>query len=642
MKKILSFSFFFLLFFIFVQRGIAETSFNFTAAGATCCDGTMCTNNCNNCTLCNQYNCLISNNCFCPSQGIPHNIPLQEAPQFVFFTFDDAVIENTTYSSLWIINALTNSNPPILDTVGCTLKPTFYVMNLDSDFSLIAYYEKIGTLGVHSTTHTTDYMSITKKWQNELITDWADIKELAQVNNIYGSRCPYLECNDGYYQTLQQLGIVFDSSSSYYPINNNPGASPSVQRNWWPFTLDFGFPNDINMEYSAAGVITQPYPGLWEVPMTGYQYTTNGVFSNKSTSVVYDIMDYDIFTNSTQAMIDFKLNFNYNYNANRAPLGYYFHTSAFLDENGNELPSAITFYQQFFEWVVSTHTNVIFATEDKVIDWIKNSTSTTTFAQTQSMSMFNCPNPSYNEYNSCNNGPRTLCYKDDGTTYSICGNICPNVATKPNINWVWEYSDGSARTYLNNPAYFDTPYGGSINNTNYPNFTGTQVSFFLVNGSSNNGVNGFLAKSIACFEVDFNNPSNSYGVNGFVLTMNWCTKDAQLWTWNFPEYNNNLYAFTNGSYSGFRLIGNNQTGYMRNQPYFLGDLCLEVNANSSSKLNVFNVNNINFGIDTYREVLFCDVNPNHPNACKVFCGDGVCEKGETRSNCPIDCAAKSC
>jgi len=376
--------------------------------------------------------------------------------------------------------------------------------------------------------------------------------------------------------------------------------------------------------------------------MTGYQYATNGVLSNSTTSTVYDIMDYDIFTNPTQAMSDFKINFNYNYNANRAPLGYYFHTSAFLDGNGNELPAAITFYQQFFEWVVTTHTNVIFATEDKVINWIQNSTSSTTFAQTKSMSMFNCPNPSYNEYNSCNNGSRNLCYKDDGTTYSVCGTKCPNVAKKPNINWVWQYQDGSPRTYLNNPAYFDTPYGGLINNANYPNFTGTQISFFLVNGSSSNGVNGFLAKSVACFEIDYNNPSNSYGVNGFVLTMDWCEKDAQIWTWNFPEYNNNLYSFTNGSYSGFRLIGNNQTGYMRNQPYFLGDLCLEVNANSSSSSNVFNINNINFGIDAYREVLFCDVNPTHPNACKVFCGDGVCEKGETKSSCPIDCAKKSC
>ena len=149
----------------------------------------------------------------------------------------------------------------------------------------MAYYEKIGTLGIHSVTHTTDLYSPLKKWQNELLTDWADIMELAHVNNIYGSRCPYLECNDGYYQTLKQIGILFDSSSSYYPVQSNPGLSPSVQRNYWPFTLDFGFPNDPQMEYSTGGVITTTYPGIWEVPMTGYQYTTSkGKFSNTSTA----------------------------------------------------------------------------------------------------------------------------------------------------------------------------------------------------------------------------------------------------------------------------------------------------------------------------------------------------------------------
>ena len=101
-------------------------------------------------------------------------------------------------------------------------------------------------------------------------------------------------------------------------------------------------------------------------------------------------MDYDISNNAT-AFKDMQINFDYNYynTSNRAPLGYYFHTSAFLDGNGVPMPSAITFYQNFFRWVVTNHTNVLFATEDRVINWMKNSTSTTTFAQQKVCQCFN-------------------------------------------------------------------------------------------------------------------------------------------------------------------------------------------------------------------------------------------------------------
>ena len=118
--------FFSLLFILMVYKGSADTTFNFS--GTTSIEGTMCTKDGLNCTLCNQYNCLLSNNCFCPSKNIPHNIPLNQTPQFVFFTFDDAVTENSTYSSFWIIDALRNSNPPIKDANNCTFRPTFFIM----------------------------------------------------------------------------------------------------------------------------------------------------------------------------------------------------------------------------------------------------------------------------------------------------------------------------------------------------------------------------------------------------------------------------------------------------------------------------------------------------------------------------------
>ena len=222
------------------------------------------------------------------------------------------------------------------------------------------------------------------------------------------------------------------------------------------------------------------------------------------------------------------------------------------------------------------------------------------------MSMFQCPNSNYTELNSCNNNlPRQLCLKDDGTTYSVCGTKCPNVATKPNINWVWQYSDGSNRTYNNNPAYFDTPYGGLLSNAKYPRFQGVTITIGNQNTTSN---------TAACYNVVLDNTNDTYGVNGFLLSIQWPKASAHLLTWDFPEYNNHLYNMTSSTQNGFRITGNNQTGYMRVQPYTIGVFCLHLDKTG------FTLNNFSHFIDAYNEVLFCDVNPNNANPCTVFNG----------------------
>ena len=176
--------------------------------------------------------CLPSSNCKCGSKLIPGNVKLDETPQFVFFTIDDAVVETTTYSMLPLIEHF-RSNQKIRDANGCSIRPTVYALSKNSDYSLIAYFEKIGTVALHTVTHTTDFQTGYNKWRNELETCFMDIKELSKVTNIYGSRAPYLAANNDYYKVLSELKIQFDSSSSYYAKSWNIDSSDSEKKNYF-------------------------------------------------------------------------------------------------------------------------------------------------------------------------------------------------------------------------------------------------------------------------------------------------------------------------------------------------------------------------------------------------------------------------
>ena len=149
---------------------------------------------------------MASSNCQCGSKSIPGNgdISLIEIPQFVFFTIDDAVVEETNYSILDRVE-VHRKNKNIRDANNCPIRPTIYALSKNSDFSLISYFEKIGSVSLHTVTHTTDFDTIYQKWRNELETCYTDIKELATVQNIYGSRAPYLNCNDNYYKVLNNI-----------------------------------------------------------------------------------------------------------------------------------------------------------------------------------------------------------------------------------------------------------------------------------------------------------------------------------------------------------------------------------------------------------------------------------------------------
>ena len=74
---------------------------------------------------CNPTTCKLPN-CYCPSFNIPGNLPLSKTPQFIYMTLDDSMFEEdfirmNRYN--WILN-----NPLIKDSLGCTVKLSWYAM----------------------------------------------------------------------------------------------------------------------------------------------------------------------------------------------------------------------------------------------------------------------------------------------------------------------------------------------------------------------------------------------------------------------------------------------------------------------------------------------------------------------------------
>ena len=182
---------------------------------------------------------------------------------------------------------------------------------------------KIGDINLHTRTHSTTCSSTEATWLKELGLSIKDYELLAQVPSctIQGSRAPYLQSNDAYFTTLQNLGIKYDSSMTYSNAN--------LKKVYWPFTLDFGVPDPslcnffVDSSCPLSGSCpTKAYPGLWEVPIIEFDYYNKG-----------NCMDPE-FSDSESYLQLLKDNFLDTYHSNKAPRGFYWHWRYFsLDNN---------------------------------------------------------------------------------------------------------------------------------------------------------------------------------------------------------------------------------------------------------------------------------------------------------------------
>ena len=129
-------------------------------------------------------------------------------------------------------------------------------------------------------THSTNMDSTYDTWIYEFSTQKNEIKAFASIPEPKGSRAPYLQPNEAYYQALTTLNIKFDSSMV------NPDDKP-----FWPFTLDYQLP-DLKLCNTFGSCPISSHPGIWEFPLTSFDLSAIG-----------NVMDYPLNEENYEATL---------------------------------------------------------------------------------------------------------------------------------------------------------------------------------------------------------------------------------------------------------------------------------------------------------------------------------------------------
>ena len=443
---------------------------------------------------------------------------------------------------------------------------------------MINYLDQIGSVGLHTQTHTTNINTLPDAWATEIQTEIRDLKDLAKMKTIKGSRAPYLQLNDAYLSEIQKDGILYDSSMIY----GWPFISQEQAHNFWPFTLNYGVPDQMMCLYFGSCPV-QPHNGLWEFPLI-------------SMDGADDIMDYDELTDYAGQMEAFKQNFLNSYNYNKVPRGYYIHWR-FLSNNGDfdsVHQKRAQFLTDFLGWLTTTFTDIIFTTEDKVIEWIKNPKTTT---ETLSQSAFKCSNQLLTPSNSCPNGQITCNFGANHLT--VCGKKCPEPRPALGVKWTYQPT-----------------------NLKYNHWQGTVT--YVVQDSWPSGF---------CASISVIHTGSFPAVSWILSETNLATKGTVTAFWGYVQKPMNIDSVS----QIYRQIGFGNS-IPPNVSTVIGGWCMVTIPTQSYDSNWI-ANNVRFGIDLYDKTLDCPL-----EGCAIFCGNGRCDSsaGENITNCPFDCGKILC
>ncbi|XP_022114954.2 mucin-4 isoform X2 [Pieris rapae] len=260
---------------------------------------------------CRKDVCLLPD-CFCGGKDIPGNLPVDEVPQIVLITFDDAVSDlNKMYYEELFERGRVNPN-------GCPISATFYVSHEWTDYSQVQnLYADGHEFASHTISHSFGEQFSQKKWnrevggQREILAAYGGVK----LEDVRGMRAPFLSVGGNkMFKMLYDSNFTYDSSLPVY--ENKP---PS-----WPYTLDYKLFHDCMIPPCP----TKSYPGVWEVPMVMWQDLNGGRCSMG-----------DACANPSEAEGVYKMilkNFDRHYTSNRAPFGLFYHAAWFTQAHHKE------------------------------------------------------------------------------------------------------------------------------------------------------------------------------------------------------------------------------------------------------------------------------------------------------------------
>ncbi|XP_063834258.1 chitin deacetylase 8-like [Ostrinia nubilalis] len=297
---------------------------------------------------CDQEACQLPN-CRCSSTDIPGNLQARDTPQFVLFTFDDAinVLNIETYRSL--LDNRRNVNQ-------CPVGTTYYVSHEYTNYQLVnELYNKGQEIALHSISHRTpqtywqeaDVEVMRREFgdQRQQIAHFANIP----IDTVKGVRMPFLQMTgNATFQMMAEFGLEYDCS---WPTVTfiNPGL--------WPYTLDYASIQDCVVPPCPSASI----PGKWVLPMVTWRDL------NGSPCAMVDGCFAVPPLNDEDAWFQFIVsNFERHYLGNRAPFGFFIH-EWYLATNQAVLRATV----RFMDMLNNLH-DVFMVNSADVIDWVKN------------------------------------------------------------------------------------------------------------------------------------------------------------------------------------------------------------------------------------------------------------------------------
>ncbi|XP_028141191.2 uncharacterized protein LOC114335194 isoform X4 [Diabrotica virgifera virgifera] len=339
---------------------------------------------------CRKDVCLLPD-CSCGGKDIPGNISVEEVPQIVLMTFDDAVNDlNKPYYIDIFESGRKNPN-------GCPISATFYVSHEWTDYSQVQnLYADGHEMASHTVSHSFGEQFSQKKWtrevagQREILAAYGGV----HLEDVRGMRAPFLSVGGNkMFKMLYDSNFTYDSSLPVY--ENKP---PS-----WPYTLDYKLFHDCMIPPCP----TRSYPGVWEVPMVMWQDLNGGRCSMG-----------DACSNPPDADGVFKMltkNFMRHYTTNRAPFGLFYHAAWFTQPHHKEG------FINFIDSILAKN-DVWFLTNWQAIQWVRDPTP---MSRIGSFQPFQCNYQ--NRPKRCNNPKVCNLWHKSGVRYMRTCQPCPDI-----------------------------------------------------------------------------------------------------------------------------------------------------------------------------------------------------------------------
>ncbi|KAG6446698.1 hypothetical protein O3G_MSEX004578 [Manduca sexta] len=339
---------------------------------------------------CRKDVCLLPD-CYCGGKDIPGKLPVNEVPQMVLITFDDAVNDlNKIYYEELLQKGRVNPN-------GCPITATFYVSHEWTDYSQVQnLYADGHEFASHTISHSFGEQFSQKKWnrevagQREILAAYGGVK----LEDVRGMRAPFLSVGGNkMFKMLYDSNFTYDSSLPVY--ENKP---PS-----WPYTLDYKLFHDCMIPPCP----TKSYPGVWEVPMVMWQDLNGGRCSMG-----------DACANPPEAENVYKMilkNFDRHYTTNRAPFGLFYHAAWFTQPHHKEgFIMFLDFINQMPDvWIV---------TNWQALQWVRDPTP---ISRLNNFQPFQC---NYQDRpKKCNNPKVCNLWHKSGVRYMRTCQPCPEV-----------------------------------------------------------------------------------------------------------------------------------------------------------------------------------------------------------------------